>query len=577
MRISVALVLITMGAIVGATTMYLYGEFSGGPQPVAKQAAIPEPTTTFGVPAPPTNTPEATVTPTAIPTRTSVAGRFAPVPPQIPFPSPAAQRTPEPDERPQALSTQRLDELPDASYLRQSDADTFHIISRLGWVSDGISRMEADPAQSLIYMGLDAPQSARQLLTMPWMSDDLNKDEAWAVGALAHLAFDAPGTFEKTVSMPWVADGISQDESRAITAVSGLAMESGGAAAWIASYHWFADGIDADESLVVSMLGSISYETGSAARFMGMQFLDSIEPGDSYALGSLEFLAYESPAAFHGIISHPTVADGITDQETAALALLHDVQATNPDLVDTLLAPSEIHVESRETRLPLAGDVELVIVRLQPGAPRSIDLLEDAVRFAEDYMGEPFPTNFVLLLYADAVMSDFDGHNTGFNMTIHPDFDTDDGSDESCYAPFLLAHEVAHYYWNYSSQTWLDEGAAEVMSIIYEEATTGQEAWGAANTLPCPYAADLTGVEESKDTHAEDCAYSLGARFFLDLYRTLGDEEFRRGFTELYLLGRDVLDPEDPGARSIDHVRAAFEFSEQARDEIIPRWYWESP
>ena len=80
-----------------------------------------------------------------------------------------------------------------------------------------------------------------------------------------------------------------------------------------------------------------------------------------------------------------------------------------------------------------------------------MDLMEDAVRFAEDHVGEPFPTNFVLLLYADAVMSDFDGHNTGFNMTIHPDFDSDDDSDEIYYAPFLLVHEVAHYYWNNSS------------------------------------------------------------------------------------------------------------------------------
>ena len=244
--------------------------------------------------------------------------------------------------------------------------------------------------------------------------------------------------------------------------------------------------------------------------------------------------------------------------------LLHDVQETNPDLVDTLLDPSNVQVERRTVGLPLAGDVELVIVRLQPGTPRSMDLLEDAVRFAEDYMGEPLPTNFVLLFYADAVMSDFAGHNTGFNMTIHPDFDSDNGSDEAYSAPFLLVHEVAHYYWNSSSQTWLDEGTAEVMSIIYEEATTGQESWGAADTFPCPYAADLTGVERMKDIEAEDCAYSLGTRFFLDLYRTLGEEQFRRGFRELYLMSRDVFDPEDPEARSIDHVKEAFDFSDVA-------------
>ncbi|MXY21593.1 MAG: hypothetical protein F4Y49_09710 [Dehalococcoidia bacterium] len=591
-----ALVLIAMGAIIGATAMYLYAEFSSGPDPVTKQAVrpIPEPTATFEAPAIPTNKPDVAPTPpepteppatpthapenaptsTAIPTRTPAVASAAPILPQIPFPTPFTGRTPEPDERPAALSARELDELPDALFLRQSEADTYHAIARFRWVSDGISSMESVPAQALIYLGLDAPQSARKLLRMRWMSDELSEDEAWAVGALAHLAFDAPGIFQKTVSMPWVADGISEDESWAITALSDLAMESGGAASWLSSYDWFADDINAEESMVVSTLGSISYETGSAAQFMGMQFLDSIEPGDALALGSLEFLAYETPEAFRKVLSHPTVADGITDQETTAIALLHDVQETNPDLVDTLLDPSNVQVERRTVRLPLAGDVELVIVRLQPGAPRSMDLLEDVVRFVEDYMGESFPTNFVLLFYADAVMSDFDGHNAGFNMTILPEFDSDDDSDEAYYAPYIIAHEVAHYYWNYSSQTWLDEGAAETMSIIYEETTTGQESWGAADTFPCPYAADLTGVERMKETEAEDCAYSLGTRFFLDLYRTLDEEEFRRGFRDLYLMGRDVFDPEDPEARSIDHVKEAFDFSEKARDEIIPKWYW---
>ena len=158
-------------------------------------------------------------------------------------------------------------------------ADLYDIIRSLRRVSDGISRMESDLTQSLIYLGLDAPQSATKLVRMPWMSDELNEDEAWSVVALAHLAFDAPGALERIMSMPWVADGISEDDSWAITAVSDLAMESGGAASRLVSYHWFADDIDAEESMVMSMLGSISYETVSAAQFMGMQFLDSIEAG----------------------------------------------------------------------------------------------------------------------------------------------------------------------------------------------------------------------------------------------------------------------------------------------------------
>ena len=571
MRISVAIVLIAMGAIIGATAIYLYVEVSGGPDSPAKQAIMPTPAPTATSEPFPTPTDAA---PTAVPTRAPTEVVGGPPPPQIPFPSPVAQRTPRPGETATILNPRTFDELPDSSLLRQSEPDIYHTIARLRWIMDGISRTELDPAQTLIYLGLDAPESARALIEMPWLSGDLSEDEAWAVGALSYLAFDAPDAFERIVSLPWMEDGVSEDESWVLSSLSDLAMESSAAATRLASYHWLANGLDTDEADVITMLGSISYETGSGSKFVGMSFLDSIEPADPYALNSLEFLAYEYPAAFHRILSHPSVADGVTDHETAALALLHDVQETNPDLVDILLDSSKTQVERRDIRLPLAGEVQLAIARTQPGVARSMESLESAVRFAEDFMNEPFPANFVLLLYADAVIADYSAHNTGLNITMHPEFDVDDGSYEADDARLILAHEVAHYYWGNSAERWLDEGAAEIMAIIHEETTTGQEILDAANTYPCSYAADLSALEGQTGALAEDCDYSLGARFFLDLYRSLDEGDFRRGFRKLYLLGRDTLDPEDPGARSIGHVRDAFDFSAKARDEIIPKWYW---
>ena len=573
MRISVALILIAMGAIVGATAIYLYEEMSSGPDALAKQAVMPSPA--------PAATPEAAPTPTGtavvpIPTHTPTATTGGPVLPQIPFPTPAAQRTPSADEWAAAQYTRELDDFPNASRLRQSDPEIYHSIAGLRWVLDGLSRLESDPAQSLIDLGLENPESMRTLLKMAWLNSDISEDEAWAVSSLGYLAFEAPDAFERMMDMPWIADGVSEGESWTLSSILDLAVESPNAVTQLLSKPWFGGGIDMDEAAAVSMLGSISYETRAAAQFVGMQFLDSIEPADTYALNSLEILAYEEPAVFRRILSHPNVADGIADHETATLALLHDVQETNPDMVDILLDPS-VRVERRITGLPLAGDVELVIVRLQPGASRSMELLERAVRFAEDFMDEPLPTNFVLLLYADAVMPGYDGHNVGLNMIIHPDFDTDDNSDEAYLAQSLLTHEVAHYYWGNSAQMWLDEGAAELIAIIHEESTTGQETWGMANTFPCSYASDLSAVERLDGSLYDDCAYSLGTRFFLDLYRTLNKDEFRRGFRTLYLLGRDVFDWEDPEARGIDHVRDAFDFSEGASDEIIPKWYWKSP
>ena len=234
-----------------------------------------------------------------------------------------------------------------------------------------------------------------------------------------------------------------------------------------------------------------------------------------------------------------------------------------------------IDIEERSIDLPLAGGVQLAIVRTQPGAHRSMEVLEDVVRFAESYMSEPFPTNLVLLLFADAVMDDAAGHNVGINMTVHPDFDRNDGSEDALYAPVVLAHEVAHYYWGISaSEPWIDEGAAEVMAYEYDEVATGYhwEVPDIANAYPCPVAhlSDLKRLLEYE--RPGDCVYGLGAGLFLDLLRSLGAEDFKKGFRDLYRLRQNDPGAVEYGIRRID-VRKAFEFHPEARDVVIPKWY----
>ena len=511
---------------------------------------------------------------TDVPTSTPTTLTGGPIPPQIPFPSPIARNTSNPGELSKAPLAHSLRLLTGGAWLRLQDPRLYHSIAELTWVSDGISPFESDPVEALIALSSVDPEATRTLLKMTWLTDGIDEEEAWVVGALAFIAFQAPNAVSRLVSLPWLIDGINENESWAVSSLADLSSESTTSVMQLLSKAWYTDGISEDESLAVTMIGSISHDTGSASKFVQMPFLDSIEPADHFALGSLATLGYESPEVFDSILSHPSVADGITNDEATVVALVYDVQATNPDLIDTLLDPSATQIEKRDIILPLAGNVQLSIVRMEPGAARSMDLLENAVRFAEDYMNEPLPLNFVLLLYADAVQPGYAGHNTSTNMTVHPDFDSD--ADESDYAASILAHEVAHYYWGNSAEMWLDEGAAELMAIIHEEATIGRQVWDSADAFPCPYAADLSALERlSDDASTEDCAYNLGTRFFLDLHRALGEDEFRRGFRMLYLLGRDALDPDDPGVRRIDHVRDAFDFSTVARDEVIPRWYWE--
>ena len=509
--------------------------------------------------------PEKATSVTSLPQREATA---------VPTPRETVSVEPTPTPHPQEL--RRFE---DASWLSRNNPEVYNSIASLGWVSDGISSKEADSIQALIYLGIDAPDAAEVLMKTPWLADGIVEDEAWVVTSISYVAYDTPDVASELIGMSWLADGVDANESWAVSSLVYIAEESPVMARQLISKSWYADGIGEDDSLVVEMLGSIAHATGSASKFVQMPFLDSIEPADHFALGSLATLGQESPDVFRSVLSHPTVADGITDDEAAVVALVYDVHATNPDLVDTILDPVETRIEERVTDLPLAGEMQLAIVRTQPGADRSMDVLEDVTRFVESYMGEPFPKRLVLLLYADAVLPGFAGHNVGTNMIIHPDFDTDDGSEEAQQAAAVLAHEVAHYYWSNSAEAWLDEGAAEIMAVIYEESQARQRMMGVnyAGSLPCTYASDLSSLEDLTGTAVDDCTYSLGTRFFLDLYDTLEPHEFQKGFRALYLAGKDAIDPEGPNARRIDEVMDAYSFSSEAVSEVIPRWYWSDP
>ena len=122
-------------------------------------------------------------------------------------------------------------------------------------------------------------------------------------------------------------------------------------------------------------------------------------------------------------------------------------------------------------------------------------------------------------------------------------YDVDDGSWEAGRLPSLTAHEIAHYYWG-GDEDWIDEGAATFMEFIVENARTGAPL--TADKYPCAVFATLGEVDRKNPQHPSDggpwkefrCNYSLGERLFLDLYRTLGQEQFREGFRNLYLASK---------------------------------------
>ena len=379
--------------------------------------------------------------------------------------------------------------------------------------------------------------AARAIQSLPWVADGIDDSEQEAAESLVYLAATREEMFVELSGKPWIAvDDISR-EAPAIVAFSYIAEE----------------------------------DPEAARRLVNMPFLDTLEPADALAVESLSYLAFRDMPVFRRVMRHPAVLDGIDDAEARMVVLLEGTAQFDPSLVGVLLDPSRTHTEQRTVALPLSGSVTLAITRTRPGAARSMDLLEEAVRTTEAIMDRPFPAEYVALLFEKAVPGYFGGTHNGLNLTIIPDYDVDDGSYEAATAGRFIAHEVAHYHWRHS-EPWLDEGAAEFTAALVEHIRTGHPLEPV--NYPCPSSTTISRLErqvlqESDAGYA--CNYAVGERLFLDLYHSLGQEPFLQGFRRLYDIVSDVGSSQESQLAGIDELRQAFPGTAAAG--VIERWY----
>ncbi len=545
---------------------------------------------------------------------TSASGTASPT---LATPTPTglpATRTPTPRPTPTAtplrVSQARasLRDFVNGDWLEQEDPRLASAINDLGWMRDGMNVTEAQALQALLYIAVTSRSVVATLASMGWVQDGISADEAAAIDWINNIG--GAEVMAAVVALPWVRDGIDDDlEVRMIEELSYTDYEDAGLAMSIVSLDWVRDGLDDLEAQAIDWIGNtrgvevasalvalpwvrdgiddelevtaieelsyLSHDAEGASRIVGMPFLATIEPPDVSAIASLWQLAANDRRSFEAVMTHAPVRDGISDDLAPIIATLHGVAETNPRLIPVLLHPANVTVERRTVTLPLAGDVVLAIIRTGPGAPRSMDLLERAVRGVEGLMGLPLPTGYVGLLFENAVSGPVAGTNFGTHVAILPEYDVDDGSREAGFTGSHIAHEVAHYYWS-GNADWVDEGAADLVASIVDGARTGRPI-GVTNR-PCAYAsmiADLEGLAISQGDDAFQCNYSLGERLFIDLYRAIGHETFLERFRALYLASELEDDDEDtPGTSvGVEHVRQAFRSDDGAETAVIARWY----
>ena len=295
-----------------------------------------------------------------------------------------------------------------------------------------------------------------------------------------------------------------------------------------------------------------------------MPFLETIDSWDVAALESMRRMIWTEHLSV--VLEHPAIQDGITDDEAKVAATLHGVMRYNPDLLDALLDPQTVILEERVIELPLAGTTLLTIIRTQPGSERSMDFLEHTVRSAEEFMGIPFPTNYVAYLFENAVDPDVGGAHFGTHITSKPYADSGHENDAR-----HIAHEVGHYYWR-RDKSWVNEGGAAFMEFISENARIGRlvetEGW------TCAFFASIQEFERVEPDHGEPgygCQYSLGQRFFVETYHHLGEEVFRKGVANYF----------DRELKGINGLTEAFQDAAGLENHalvntIVARWYYGS-
>ena len=462
-----------------------------------------------------------------------------------------------------------------ASIVSVDEESAEHIV-RMPFL-DSIERDDLSILQTL--EALDQ-EGLRWLLSHPGVTGG-NVDVLPATMALVRLEWEWPETAATLTALSWIEDGISPAEVNAVLVLQELALDSQDLFRTLVPMTWAEDGLDSDEMTVVAALGGIAgvsmakRDEAATLRIAAMPFLESVEGVDAAAASSLHslFWASDEENYLKQVLAHPTLEHGISDAEAFVVAALGVVVEDRPDLLETLLDLGPDAVEKRIIQIPLAGEVTLSVLNVSPGAYSTIDILEQALRAQEAFMDEPFPRSYVGLLVADATSAGGGGGPTGI-ITVDPVYVEDD---------YVIAHELAHTYWPFWP-AWIAEGGADFITTVSVNKQFSSHDCSLGDTL-----SDLDRLygeltEDGQSTgiiRGSGCAYSLGRGLFLDLYGTLGDEAFRRGFGRLYVAMRDgERDDECSGLeRGLCNVRAAFVAdaapeSAALAGPVIARWYY---
>ena len=323
----------------------------------------------------------------------------------------------------------------------------------------------------------------------------------------------------------------------------------------VLSLQWTQDSITPPEAKAISGLRALAHRDADITKMItAMPFLESVAEEDALLIDAPHSAWHRN--TLNDFVTHPTIADGITDTETIRAVAATTINDTAQ--IHRLLNPGSAIVETIQTSTPRTPDLNISVVRA--GTRRATDtsiLVEEAVGYVEDFMNLPLPTNHVILLLDDTgVTTGFAGVNYG--QAIAYLRKGEDGTEwERAAFRKGMVHEVAHYFWR-GAENWLDEGMAELIEHNYALETGLPPAMVQSKKGSCTLKtlAQLSALDLPHSHPEHRCNYHLGSALFIDLQTELGPTQFKLGAQQLYRL-LEILYVRDDKA-GIKEVEAAF-------------------
>ena len=430
------------------------------------------------------------------------------------------------------------------------DAELGDHVARMAWVVDGVTDDEPDVLSSLRELAASEPELAGLLLRLPWvvgMPADTAGNVEWIVfGLLSGIGVANPPLARLLASHPLLADDLTLEEWQVVELLVETGFSNLEQARRLAATDWVSDGIEAHELPVLFAIVSTADSPTASAEFLsGIPGLTAHLPGDlpAHATRALANLALDGQGHLEQIRAQPWFADGLTEEEAVLVVILEraadDLPAHFRDLLTGRFS------RTRTVEFPLTGEVRLWVVQDTPLSDGDVILqdMEETVRYLEEVVQEPFPTDVLILSVVDPNKESYGLGGEWLNTHIRLARNPHSGSVEE------IPHEAGHFI--FKGPRWYSEGASELGRAFVNHRTgvqtLDQRREELANTERCTSYANIRHwaheVQERGPTPGDLCPYILGENLLLNAWNLLGQDNMSATLRELYVLNRDKETP----------------------------------